>query len=102
MPASDDRERPATFAFRGGTPNPFGTDTELRFELPAATRVRIDVHDVQGRIVRSLADRDFSAGTHQIRWDGNGDRGAALPNGVYLARVIAGGFQSERRLVLIR
>lgn len=92
----------ATLRVGSSGANPFVTATELRFETSVAGHVRIEVYDVQGRVVRVLADRGFAAGVHGVRWDGRGAHGTPLPNGVYLARVTAGALQAGRRLVLTR
>jgi flagellar hook assembly protein FlgD len=60
------------------------------------------VCDLRGRVVRTLADRVMAAGPAQVAWDGRDDRGAALPSGIYLARVNAGGAGSTTKLVLAK
>jgi len=61
----------------------------LEFELASPGRARLVLCDVSGRVVRTLADRSFEAGRHQVPWDGTDDRGARLPRGVYFAQVRA-------------
>ena len=73
-------------------PNPFRTATEMRLDLPRMEVLTVTVHDLAGRRVRTLARGErFDAGTGRIAWDGRDDAGAAVGNGVYLARV-----ESER------
>jgi flagellar hook assembly protein FlgD len=49
--------------------------------------VRIDMFDIQGRLVRKLVDTPaMAAGTHETKIDGRGDRGEKLPSGVYYIR----------------
>jgi flagellar hook assembly protein FlgD len=56
-----------------------------------------------GRDVRTLvAGEELLAGRHQRSWDGRDNFGAAVPAGVYLVRLQAGGHASARRLVLVR
>ncbi len=83
-------------------PNPFNPSTTLRFEVAAAGAVTVEVCDLRGRVVRTLADRVMAAGPAQVAWDGRDDRGAALPSGIYLARVNAGGAGSTTKLVLAK
>lgn len=79
-------------------PNPFRSTTWIRFRLGDATPVTVDVHDVQGRLVRRIADEAvFPAGEHALRWE----RGS-LSAGVYLYRVRAGGSSAEGKAVLLR
>lgn len=83
-------------------PNPFNPSTTLRFEVPAAGPVRAEICDLRGRVVRTLADRVMAAGPAQVGWDGRDDRGAALPSGIYLARVTAGDVTGATKLVLAK
>jgi len=49
--------------------------------------VRIDMFDIQGRLVRRLVDVPaMTAGTHDVKIDGRGERGERLPSGVYYIR----------------
>ncbi|MFC1572848.1 FlgD immunoglobulin-like domain containing protein [Candidatus Eisenbacteria bacterium] len=57
--------------------------SELMLTLPRAGHVRVDVHDVGGRAVKTLADREYEAGTHRLTWDGRSSTGTPLPSGLY-------------------
>ena len=83
-------------------PNPFNPRTTLRFELPAAASVRLEVYDVAGRRVRTLVAADLAAGPHEVRWDGRDGAGRGLPSGSYLARLVAGDRLLTTRLTLVR
>src|SRR5262249_16322501 len=50
--------------FRGAGPNPFRNATAVRFALPRAERVTLQVFNVSGQRVRSLIDAQFPAGAH--------------------------------------
>ncbi len=83
-------------------PNPFNPSTMIRFDLPVAGGVRLRVHDVAGRLVRTLLDADFPAGSHEAAWDGRDEAGRALASGSYFARLSAGGRTRTVRLALVR
>lgn len=97
-------EDPAASALRftGLTPNPFRGDVRIAFTLPAPGVARITVHDVSGRLVRRLADDEFSAGSHVARWDGRLEQGRPATAGVYLVRLEAGGQVRSARIVRVR
>jgi hypothetical protein len=85
------------------SPNPFNPRTAIAFDLPRATRVRLEIFDPAGRRVRTLlADVTLAAGRHEIVWSGDDDRGRALPSGVYVCRLRAGDAGDRRRLTLVR
>jgi hypothetical protein len=79
-----------------GTPNPFSTETAIRFALPRASRVRLSVHDASGRLVATLADGALSAGAHSVRWD------EPAPAGVYFAVLRSGDAAASCKLVRVR
>jgi zinc metalloprotease ZmpB len=73
--------------FRAANPNPFPALTALRFDLPRAENVRMLVHDVSGRTLRTLVDANLPAGNHSTVWDGKDESGHALPSGLYFVRL---------------
>jgi len=56
------------FRLMPARPNPFGSETDIAFEIPAAASVRVSIHDVTGKSVRSLTDgaETFSGGRHSL------------------------------------
>ena len=83
-------------------PNPFNPVTEIRFELPRAGRVSLEVIDVRGRRVRRLADGHHAAGPHSIRWTGRDERGRALASGVYWLRLRSADGTTSRAVTLVQ
>ncbi|MFQ5905523.1 MAG: C25 family cysteine peptidase, partial [bacterium] len=73
--------------FLSATPNPAGSWVRLDCGLPRESRVKIEVFDSCGRLVRIVADGRFPAGFYSIGWDGRGRRGEMLPSGIYYARL---------------
>lgn len=72
----------------------------LELALPERSRVRLDVFDISGRRVRTLADDALDAGVHAFAWDGRTAGGDAVAAGVYFAKLHAMG--QERTVKLIR
>lgn len=64
-------------------PNPFREFTTISYELKEASHVSIEVYDLQGRHIITLADADQMPGTHEIRWNGLSATGSMVKNGVY-------------------
>jgi len=84
-------------------PNPFTNATLIRFDLPREARVDLRIHDVHGRLVRTLSEaRTWPAGRHAVPWDGrmSGDQPARA--GVYFYVFESGDFRAVRRMVLLR
>jgi hypothetical protein len=84
-------------------PNPFNPRTEIRFRLGAAGRVTLQVYDMAGRLVRTLAaGQPMAAGAHALMWQGHDDRGAGVASGLYFSRLRCGGEVRTGRLLLAK
>lgn len=84
-------------ALAGAWPNPFQSGATVAFELAAEGEVSLEVYDLHGARVRTLASGRWPAGRHEVRWDGRGELPAAP--GIYFVRFRAGGVAGTRRLV---
>ena len=93
-PVPTPRDGPALL---GAGPNPFRGRTVLRYMLPEASRVTLQVFDARGRLVARLVDGLRPAGAHAVPLDGQ-----PLPSGVYVARLQVGGEVRTRTLVRLR
>jgi hypothetical protein len=51
-------------------PNPFNSSTQILFKLPKADYVKLDIFDMLGRKVATLADGQYVASEHRISWAG--------------------------------
>lgn len=68
-------------------PNPFNPRVTIPFFVGKRGVVELNIYDLRGRHVRTLASKTFAVGTHTRQWDGRSDRGSAMPSGVYLVRI---------------
>jgi hypothetical protein len=93
---------PLRFEVDLARPNPTSRGTTLRFALPAAGGVGIDLFDAGGRLVRTLARGPMLAGYHSITWDGNDAAGNAVASGVYYYQVLANGQELTRKVLVVR
>ena len=83
-------------------PNPFNPTTTIRYELAFGGYTRLDVFDVAGRHVRTLAHEFRSDGQHEATWDGRDDGGRLVASGVYLVRLRGNEFVETQRVALIK
>ncbi|MFQ5512117.1 MAG: T9SS type A sorting domain-containing protein [Candidatus Krumholzibacteriia bacterium] len=83
-------------------PNPFHPTTSIRFVLDRDSGVRLAVFDVRGKRVALLADAPFTAGPHEIVWNGRDGAGARVGSGVYFYRLEAGRRTLTRKMVLAK
>jgi hypothetical protein len=88
---------PRTFEVAQNYPNPFNPSTMIKFTLPEQLRVKVQIYDMLGRAIATIADKTMSAGTHEVAWDGS-----SFPSGVYLYKVTAGPYSEVRKAVLLK
>lgn len=84
------------------SPNPFNPNTTVRVESLSPGHERLLVHDVRGRLVRVLEEGYFGSGSRYISWDGNDERGRAVPSGRYLVTLMHTGGQLTQPVVLMK
>ena len=65
-------------------------------------RVLVEVFDLNGRRVATLADADVPAGVYHVPWDGRNTNGKPMGSGMYYYRLKAGGFVDVKRMILLR
>ncbi|MDX1547235.1 MAG: YCF48-related protein [Rhodothermales bacterium] len=88
---------PEAFALAQNYPNPFNPSTTIRFTVPEAGRVRLQVFDVLGRLVVTLADGPHAAGRYTVTW-----QAGAAPSGVYVYRLQTATHTEEKTMILLR
>ena len=88
---------PGGFELYAPYPNPFNAQTNISFELRAASFVTLIVYDVVGREVVTLVNGWRSSGIYEVSFDGSG-----LSSGIYFAILQADGFSQSRKMILIK
>lgn len=84
-------------------PNPFNPTTNIKFQLPEAQRIRLAVYDLNGSLVRTLAnDMLYSSGEHIVSWDATDNAGNRVATGIYLYRFQAGKFTKTGKMILVK
>jgi hypothetical protein len=93
---------PGSFALDQNFPNPFNPATTIRFHLPGRGRIRLEVFDVLGKRVATLAEGQWDAGSHEVTWSGNADDGTPVASGVYVYRIAGPSHTESRTMLLLR
>ena len=90
------------YALYEPVPNPANPVSHIRYDLPVAAHVRIDVYDLSGRKVAELLNRTVPAGSWEVGWDGTAINGGRVSSGVWFVRMTAGGHSFSRKLILLK
>ncbi|MEO0857493.1 MAG: PA domain-containing protein, partial [Bacteroidota bacterium] len=95
--AAEDETQAGTYALASVYPNPVSTTATVGFTLPTAEQVRVEVFDLLGRRVATLADGFRVVGEHRVTLDA-----AGLPSGVYVVRLATPSATLTERVTVVR
>jgi hypothetical protein len=83
-------------------PNPFRSQTSIDYNIKKPGRVRIDIFNLNGQLVRNLVDSDLIPGNYTSEWDGTDDNGTNLNNGFFIYRMSMGGQTVSERMIMLK
>ena len=83
-------------------PSPAMSSVTIPFSLAATGAARIDVYDITGRIVTTLAAEEMAAGQHSLVWNLRDTNGSMIPSGVYHVRISTTDWTGVTNLVVTR
>ena len=90
-------EVPATFMLEQNYPNPFNPSTNIKFDIPVKSNIKIVVTDIIGRTVGELFNGNVSAGTYETKWDGSN-----FASGIYFVRMTTDAYSDTKKIVLLK
>jgi hypothetical protein len=93
----DENYHPEKFILEQNYPNPFNPITKIRFQIPSASFVQLEVYDILGRKVTTLLNKEMNAGGYVTEFDAS-----KFASGVYIYRLKAGDFISSKKMILIK
>ena len=82
-------------------PNPFNPATQIQIRLPEMQEISLKIYDLQGRLVTSLSDGIYPAGSHSFIWNGRNNYGESVASGVYVYTLQAGNAVFSKKMVLV-
>lgn len=95
--AIEDARPRLAYSLKQNYPNPFGASTTLSYSLDAPDRVRLEIYDVQGRLVQRIVDRQQQAGAYAYPFDAG-----HLPSGTYFYRLQTSSGTESRKMTIVR
>ena len=92
-----------SFKLSQNYPNPFNPSTKMNFSIPKNEKVRLEIYDIRGVLVKTLIDsQSYNPGNYQVEWNGKNSSGKIVPSGVYFAKMSAGTFSQTRKMSLVK
>ena len=95
-------ESPAALSLGPAVPNPFRSETAVRLSLPEPAEVIVEVHDLAGRLVATLADGQLPAGANRLVWDGRDASDHEVASGIYFCRARVGSWTGSTKVIHLR
>lgn len=103
-----DTPLPVGFELSQNYPNPFNPSTTIKFEVgvsasgAAVQDVKLDVFNILGQHVSTLAKGEYPAGPHEVVWDATNTQGQRVATGVYLYRLIVGDEHKTKKMLFLK
>ena len=97
IPLDSEQTLNELYPYRFHPPNPFNARTVIGYSLPRSMEVSIEVYDVLGRKIETLASGHQPGGYHEVSW-----YVGEVPSGIYFYRIQAGENTETRKMLLLR
>lgn len=88
---------PATFELNQNYPNPFKSNTVIRFSLTRSNRVKLKLYNVFGKEIALLLDEEKTEGVYNVQCNLD-----YLTSGIYLYKLDVGQFSETKRMILAK
>jgi len=92
---------PTEYALHQNHPNPFNTETVIKYQLPKPGKVSLKIYNSIGQQIRTLVEEIKQAGEYEIHWDGIDENGSKVSSGIYIYRLQAGEFVSIKKMLFL-
>ncbi len=83
-------------------PNPFNPETTISFNLLQNERVKLEIYNVKGQLIKTLINDKRNAGNHRINWDGKNNSGKMVTSGIYYSRLKTSQTTLVKKMLLIK
>jgi hypothetical protein len=90
-------QTPDQFALEQNRPNPFNPVTEIAFNLPEGSMVRLEIFNIIGQRVAVLADGYYDAGRYSVTWNAS-----RQTSGIYFYRISTDSFIESKKMILLK
>ena len=88
---------PTKFELSQNYPNPFNPITTINFSLPKQTQLKINIYNMLGEQVATIAEGTYEAGYHKVTFNAS-----SLPSSAYLYRIESDAFVQVKKMILLR
>lgn len=93
---------PTAYELAQNFPNPFNPETTIEYGLPASAHATLEVYNLLGQKVVTLASGAHQGRRYRVVWNGENDNGESVASGMYLYRLKSGREIITRKMLLLR
>ena len=85
------------------SPNPFNPTTTISFSIPEESNIELTIFNIRGQKLKTLANKEFTKGSHSIIWNGEDELGKAVGSGVYYYKLYVNGkIEAVKKCLLLK
>jgi hypothetical protein len=83
-------------------PNPFNPSTTIKIEIPESSHVKLEIYNIEGQEIITLADSHYRAGIYEILWNGRDKNNLQVVSGMYFCRVSSDEHIISNKMLLLK
>ena len=99
---SNNSTLPSSFELTQNYPNPFNPSTTINFTIPNMAEVKINVFDINGRLVNTLINSSLTSGQHSVVWNGEDSAGNKASAGIYMYTLTSDEVSITNKMILVK
>jgi hypothetical protein len=88
---------PSTYNLEQNYPNPFNPGTTIKFSLPEASKVTLNIYNTLGEKIAELVNTNLEAGKYSYQWDAG-----ETASGIYIYELRTDKFNSMKKMILLK
>lgn len=93
---------PTHFVLENNYPNPFISQTFIKYTIPSDCQVNLRIYNSSGAFVRDLKTENEKRGFYRVMWNGCDNKGQRLVNGIYFYHLEAGEYTAMKKMVMMK
>lgn len=88
---------PSGYKIYQNFPNPFNPATQINFDIPNVSFVKLIIYDQLGKVIEQLVNEELVPGSYKYNWNAS-----SFPSGIYYSKLQAGDYFETKKMVLIK
>ena len=93
---------PSSYKLFDNYPNPFNPSTSISFSVPRSGGVTLEIYNVLGNLVKTVASGNYNPGNYTYLWNGEDDNNNKVSSGIYICRLRADNYSASKKMVLLK